>query len=209
MGNEQKSGAVRPMGRMPAGGAGQGNQSTVNTQQDRIKSEWFVLGCQQGDPAAFEQLVGLWQAPLWRYVRRMTGDDSAAWDVVQETWIATAQGLLRLQDAAAFPAWLYRIASNKARDWIRRESRRRAVYEDYTRAVAAPDAAEPRTGASLAELLEGLPRDVQWILQLRYEQGFSTREIAAILFVPEGTVRSRLHHARLSLKKYLEENGDD
>ena len=180
----------------------------MNTQQDRIKSEWLVLGCQQGDSAAFEQLVGLWQAPLWRYVRRLTGDDSAAWDVLQETWIATAQGIRHLQDAAAFPAWLYRIASNKARDWIRRECRRRAVYEDYTREAPAPDAVEPRTGGTLAELLEGLPREAQSILQLRYEQGFNTREIAAILSVPEGTVRSRLHHARQSLKRYLEENGD-
>jgi RNA polymerase sigma-70 factor, ECF subfamily len=92
---------------------------------DRLNDELLVLRCQEGDAEAFEALVGRWQRRLWRYAWRLTGDESAAWDALQEAWIGISRGIGRLADAAAFPAWAYRIVSNKCRDSIRRDLRRR------------------------------------------------------------------------------------
>jgi hypothetical protein len=97
-------------------------------QYDRLNDELLlVLRCQEGDTEAFEQLVGRWQKRLWRHARRLVDDDSAAWDAVQETWIGISQGIGRLADAAAFPAWAYQVVSNKCRDSARRARRCRSV----------------------------------------------------------------------------------
>ena len=183
----------------------------MRNRGDQIKNELLVVRSQEGDPEAFANLVRKWQEPLWRYARRITADEDAAWDTLQETWIAVAKGIRNLEDAAAFPAWAYRITSNKARDWIRRESRRRKVHLDYAEehedfSVQTPQ--EPEGKSSLGEILNGLPRQVQLILQLRYEQEFNTRAIAEILSIPEGTVKSRLYHARAQLRKLLKEENN-
>lgn len=141
----------------------------------------------------------------------MTGSEEAAWDVLQETWIAVTKGIRRLEDAAAFPAWVYRIASNKSRDWVRRESRRRQAHRDYRGEhleSRVQESQEVGREGSLDEILRGLPKETQQILQLRYEQEFDTREIAEVLSVPEGTVKSRLYHARKKLKQHLKEAND-
>lgn len=183
----------------------------MNKRSGQIKNEWLVLRCQDGDPDAFEDLVRKWQEPLWRYARRITGSEDAAWDVLQETWIAVSKGIRRLEDAAAFPAWVYRIASNKSRDWVRRESRRRQAHRDYAGEHSDSTFQEPKghpRAASMDEILGGLPKQAQLILQLRYEQEFDTREIADILSIPEGTVKSRLYHARQRLRKHLKEENN-
>lgn len=185
--------------------------SPMKKRIDQIKNEWLVLRCQDGDPEAFEDLVRRWQEPLWRYARRLTGSEDAAWDVLQETWIAVSKGIRRLEDATAFPAWVYRITSNKSHDWIRREGRRRQVHRDYAEEhsdSAFQEPTGPKKAASLDEMLRGLPKQAQVILQLRYEQEFNTREIADILSIPEGTVKSRLYHARKRLRKYLKEESN-
>ena len=175
--------------------------------QDRITDELLVLRCQQGDAGAFEELVGRWQQRLWRHAWRLTADEDAAWDVLQEAWIAISRGLGRLADAAAFRGWAYRILSNKCRDWVRRESRQRRAAEAYSDRMHGQDrelADARQQSANLKEALARLPGRDRAILSLRYEEGFDTAEIAEILGVPPGTVKSRLHYARERLRKYLE-----
>jgi RNA polymerase sigma-70 factor (ECF subfamily) len=176
-------------------------------QHERLNDELLVLRCQEGDTEAFEALVARWQERLWRHARRLTGNESAAWDVLQETWIGICQGLGRLGDAAAFSAWAYQIVSNKCRDWICREQRHRKSAEQYYERIHCEESetADAKVQyASLKEALEHLPGRDRAILALRYEEGFDTAEIAAILDIPEGTVKSRLFHARQRLTKYLE-----
>lgn len=100
------------------------------------------------------------------------------------------------------------MVSNKCRDRIRRERRRREAVEAYSDRVRhAEDGVSSieEQSASLKEALARLPGRDRAILSLRYEEGFDTAEIAAILRVPEGTVKSRLHYARKRLRKFLEE----
>jgi RNA polymerase sigma-70 factor (ECF subfamily) len=182
------------------------------SQSERIDDELLVLRCQEGETAAFEQLIDRWQERLWRHAWRLTGDEDAAWDALQEAWIAIARGLGRLEDAAAFRGWAYRIVSHKCRDWIRRQHRRRRADEAYSQQMqeAEYEAAEAEQRCvSLKEAVARLPRRDRAILALRYEEEFDMAEIAEILGVPAGTVKSRLFYARRRLRKFLEETDDD
>jgi RNA polymerase sigma-70 factor, ECF subfamily len=179
------------------------------SQNDRLNDELLVLRCQEGDTQAFELLVGRWQQRLWRHAWRLTGDESAAWDAIQEAWIGISRGIRRLADAAAFPAWAYQIVSNKCRDSVRRERRRREATETYSQWMQREEqeiAIAEAQHSNLKEALEQLSGPDRAVLSLRYEEDFDTAEIACILGVPEGTVKSRLFYARQRLRKYLEKD---
>ncbi len=181
------------------------------SQHDRLNDELLVLRCQEGDAEAFELLVGRWQRRLWRHAWRLTGDESAAWDALQEAWIGISRGIGRLADAAAFPAWAYQIVSNKCRDSVRRERRRREATEMYSERMQREEqeaAVAEQQHNNLKEALEQLSGPDRAVLSLRYEEQFDTAEIACILGIPEGTVKSRLFYARQRLRKYLEKNDE-
>lgn len=181
------------------------------TRQDRLNDELLVLRCQEGDAEAFDALVGRWQPRLWQHAWRLTGDESAAWDAIQETWIGISRGIRRLADAAAFPAWAYQIASNKCRDLLRRNRRWREAAETYAEWTQRDErlaAMAEEQHSDLREAMGRLSGPDRAVLSLRYEENFDTAEIACILGIPEGTVKSRLFYARGRLRKHLE-NDDD
>jgi RNA polymerase sigma-70 factor, ECF subfamily len=181
----------------------------MNARQ-RITDELLVLRCQEGDAAAFEELVGHWQERLWRHAWRLTGDENAAWDVLQEAWLGISRGLRRLDEPGAFPGWAYQIVSHKCRDWLRRQRRQRWLVAQYGEQVQEsydPHQADEQY-ASLKEALAHLSGADRAIVSLRYEDQFDTAEIAAILGVPEGTVKSRLFYARKRLRNFLEDSDE-
>ncbi len=181
-------------------------------RRERITDELLVLRCQEADGAAFTELVDRWAERLWRHAWRLTGDEQAAWDVTQEAWIGIARRLDRLQDAAAFAAWAYRITSNKCRDWVRRRGRQHRADEAYAERIERSESDARATDQRAADLEEALARlsgRDRAILSLRYQEEFDTLQIADILGVPVGTVKSRLHYARKRLRGYLEENDDE
>lgn len=180
--------------------------------RDHIYDELLVLRCQEGDPEAFDELVGRWQERLWRHAWRLTGDEQAAWDALQEAWMGIVRGIRGLQDAASFPAWAYRVVSNKCRDSIRRARRRRKADEAYTENVQREEQEAYDAHERCADLREALGRLAghdRAILSLRYEEGFDTAEIAEILGTPAGTVKSRLHYARKRLRAMMEGIGNE
>ncbi len=172
---------------------------------DDIYDELLVLRCQDGDSDAIEELVGRWQHRLWRHAWHLTGKEDAAWDVVQEVWIALVRGIHRLDDPARFRHWAYRLVTHKGADWVRRQQRQRKLADAASRQIE--EAAEPSIPDRVDALRQAfgrLPLDCRAILSLRYLQDVGLAEIARILEVPEGTVKSRLHHARTQLKRALE-----
>jgi RNA polymerase sigma-70 factor, ECF subfamily len=180
-------------------------------QHERLDDELLVLRCQEGDAEAFAALVGRWQPRLWRHARRLTGNESTSWDVLQEAWVAISRGLIGLADAAAFPAWAYQIVSYKCRDALRRDRRRRAATEVYFERMQSHEQETAGAGQqhnSLQEALEQLAGPDRALLSLRYEERFDTAEIARVLGIPEGTVKSRLFYARKRLRKYLEQEDE-
>ena len=175
-------------------------------QNERINDELLVIRAQEGDAEALQELVDRWQDRLWRLAWRLTDDEQAAWDVLQEAWIVISRQIRRLADPAAFPAWAYRITGNKSRDWIRRRQRVRRADEAYAQQWRETDAGGQRSFGDLREALADLSGRDRAILSLRYEDDFSTAEIAEILAIPPGTVKSRLHHARQRLRRHLEDD---
>jgi RNA polymerase sigma factor (sigma-70 family) len=178
---------------------------------EQLREELLVLGSQAGDREAFAGLVNAWQERLWRHAYRLTASDDAAWDIVQEAWVHITKGIRRLEDAAAFPAWAFRIVTNKWADRMRREGRRKRLEDDLSQeAKNAQRAAPPDANrcASLKEALARLPGDRRALLALHYAEGFGMAEIAEILGIPEGTVKSRLYHAREQLRQIMKGDRD-
>ena len=181
-------------------------------QRERTTDELLVLRCQEGDAGAFDELIGRWQERLWRHAWRLTGSRDAAWEALQEAWITVSRDIRGLQDAAAFPTWVYRITSNRCHDWIRKECRRRRADEVYAEQADCVENETRNThdrSADLDEALSRLPGHDRAILSLRYEEDFGVAEIAKILQIPPGTVKSRLHYARERLRHYLKEPSDE
>jgi len=174
---------------------------------DRAQDEFLVLQCQLGDEDAFRALVDRWQPKLLRHARYFTRQADAAKDVAQESWIAIVKGLGSLQDPARFRPWAFRIVANKARDWVRREDSRRKAAGRAAAETAATD--EPAAAHGPVERVLGglaaLEPSHRSILTLYYLEGMSVGEIAEALGIPDGTVKSRLFHARDALRARLEE----
>ena len=168
---------------------------------ERIADAILVIDAQNGDREAFDRLVSRWQKRLWRHAFHLTGVTDAAWDISQETWLDVVRGLSGLEDPAKFGAWAYRIVSNKAHDWHRRRGREGAAGaqpEEAHATVDKPGAHERAT--DVHDMLRRLSTPAQVVLNLYYLEGFSLAEIASILGTPEGTVKSRLHAARIEFR---------
>jgi len=173
---------------------------------DDVQDELLVMRCQDGDREALAELVQRWQPRLLRQAARLVDGVDAAADVVQEAWVAIVRGLRRLDDPACFRSWAYRIVTRKCADWTRRRQRGRA-----TEGALAVDPVDPSPSpadssddvAALRKALRSLPNQQKAILAMFYLDGMSIRLIAEVLSLPEGTVKSRLYHARCHLKEVL------
>jgi RNA polymerase sigma-70 factor (ECF subfamily) len=177
----------------------------------RILDEYLVVSSQAGSRAAFEELARRWMPRLVRYSARTLGRSAHSQEdvreIVQETWVAAIRGLRRLEDPANFPAWIYTIAARKCADSIRAAARRRrsdarlATSEQPPR--AADDADAWGRSRDLADAIAHLPETERSVVHLYYGEDLDIAEVAAVLGVPAGTVKSRLHHAREVLKRSL------
>jgi len=176
---------------------------------EQIADEILVMDAQSGRRVAFDILVLRWQKRLWWHAFHLTGRAEAAWDITQESWLDIVRGLTRLNDPAKFGSWAYRIVSHKAYDWRCRDGRERSteIEQEDTPAVAA-EQGKHETAGDVHDILRRLPARAQVVLNLFYLEGFSLAEIASILGTPEGTVKSRLHAARIEFRKHWESLGN-
>lgn len=177
---------------------------------EQILTEWLVLNAQLGEKDAFEQLLGIFYPKLLRFAARQLGDAEAAKDVVQSTLEVMSKDLGRVKDPAAFTGWLYQILHRKAVDHIRQVTRQRRIGKAVQAESEITDAAyETSAGkVDLDNLLAALGGDDYQVVHLHYLEGLSVREISVALAVAEGTVKSRLFHARQQLKKLLGDNDE-
>ena len=177
----------------------------TDIRQDTRQDEWLVIRCQLGERDAFDALVARWHGPLWTYARRLTGSDQAAHDVVQDVWIRVLRGIARLRDGARLRAWLFGITRRTLMDRLRAQYAEPAGDEvdPDTLATEGLDAADDagRDEASLLAELARLPVVEREVLTLFYLREFSLAEVAALLEIPVGTVKSRLHRARRMLRR--------
>jgi RNA polymerase sigma-70 factor (ECF subfamily) len=176
---------------------------------EQIADEILVINAQGGQRESFDLLVCRWQKRLWWHAFNLTGRKEAAWDVVQESWLDIVRSLTRLNHPAKFGPWAYRIVSHKSYDWRHRygsESPREVEPEGTPAANAEQGRHE--TSCDVYDILRQLPARAQVVLNLYYLEGFSLAEIAVILGTPEGTVKSRLHAARIEFRRHWESLGN-
>lgn len=170
-----------------------------------VPSRWVDLA-RSGDRAAQRQLFEMYQTPLYNYLRRMVRDDACAADLAQETFVRAFRHLPRLKDDGAFRGWLYRIAHNLVRD---RQPAPATEPWDESQSPADPtaDPARRLEQAELAQAVDAaiaaLPPPQRELVVLHHLEGFEIEELARLLRLPAGTIKSRLGRARERLRRRL------
>ena len=181
----------------------------MDRSTEQLRDEWLALRCQAGDAGAFAELVERFEPGLLYYATKLLGSDSSGVDVLQDVWIRAFRTIRKLRHPGAVRAWLYRMVHGACVDSVRRgAARRRAesavaemaqtVDDDSDEAFDADDA------AMIHAALDHLSESHREVLMLFFLEEFSTSEIASIVEVPEGTVKSRLHHAKRAMRVILE-----
>jgi RNA polymerase sigma-70 factor (ECF subfamily) len=155
-----------------------------------------------GDEAALRALMRRWERPLAHVIHRHTGGRDVE-DLYQETWWRVVRGAPQFDAQRRFSTWLFQIAINCCRDWYRRRP---------PDGIAAGEPSAPPDGRAdaaldVAGLLRRLAEPQREVVVLRYLRGMNEEEMASVLGIPRGTVKSRLHHALAQLNALALERG--
>lgn len=181
--------------------------------------EELVARSTRGDAESFNELITRWERPIYALAYRVIGHEEDARDVCQETFLRAFRGLGAFKGQAKFSSWLYRIALNLCRDWIRRARR--------TPVVQAPEGvdlvdlqAEREPAESIEELVSRrdmsrlvakammtLSEEQRTAIVLKEYQGLTFQEIADLMGCPLSTVKTRLYQGLSALRRQLEDVG--
>ena len=174
----------------------------------------LVAAAQAGDRRAIERLLRIHQPQIHAVCRRITGNDADALDATQDALIAIVRGLPRFDGRARFSTWAYRIATNACLDELRRRKRRPVVGlpEHDGTPVDLADPSTPDPGDEISDrdevdaALARLAPDFRAAVVLRDLCQLDYAEIAEVLEIPPGTVRSRIARGRAQLADLLSGN---
>ncbi len=185
-------------------------EASITQAGDRTDEE-LVVDYRNGNAACFQTLLERYRTDLWRFLVRLTGSRTAADDVFQDAFLQVHLSAENFDAERRFKPWLYTIAANKGRDFLRRQHRRAAA------SLSAPlsregdgslgeliPSAEPQPSAPMSteddrnmvnRVVDALPTHYREVLVLAYFQKMSYEQISQELAIPLGTVKSRLHAA--------------
>lgn len=178
-----------------------------------MDEEKLIRLSKQGYVEAFNQLVEAYQAQVYNLAMRMLGDAAAAEDIAQETFFSAYRHLKSFH-SGSFRAWLLRIGANASRDYLRSARLRRNVSLeelDGNPGFVLPSTSEsPEAFALRQELsgtilkgLAGLPEEQRLAVVLVDLHGLSYEEVAQVMRIPIGTVKSRLSRGRMAMRDFL------
>ena len=178
-------------------------------EHDPADDELLAIRCQLGEPAAFDDLIARWHAPLWSFVRRLAGSDDSAQEIFQDVWVRVIRGIPQLRDGARLRAWLFGITRRTLMDHLRQEYARSPTVDVDVDGLAseAPGVEDVENLEELERALVGLPIIEREVLTLFYLQELSLSEVADALKVPVGTVKSRLFRAKRLMRQALTARG--
>ena len=183
----------------------------------------LIERCRRRDEAAFAEVVARYKNKIYNYVCRMMGNEDDAEDITQEVFIRMYQSLGSFRQQSSLNTWVFRIASNLCIDQFRRRKKHQAIAYSLDDTDDAGDRAgldrevpdatyEPQRilantemSAQITLALTLLPDKLRAVVLLYDLEELSYEEIARILEIPVGTVKSRLFNARLQLRKRLSE----
>ncbi len=175
-----------------------------------VPDEELVRRFRDGDVRAFTALVERHERRVYNLALRMTGREEDARDATQDAFLAVLRKLQGFRGEAAFTTWLHRVTLNACYDLLRKRSRaplaleRRPEDGPPPAEPAAPDHAERvELAIDVREALQHLPEEFRAVLLLCDAQDLTYEQAAAVLGVPVGTVKSRLHRGRVALGRIL------
>lgn len=168
----------------------------------------LVARLQKGDKTAFREIVRRHQDKVYRLALRLTRDEARAQDAMQDAFLQVYRKIDQFQEHSAFTTWLYRITVNAALDH-RRRRRSDALMDEIPAGLSdtgpSPHqrAVEAQRSDLLKEALQRIPEHYRVPLVLCHVEGLPVEEVARVLDLPEGTVKSRLFRARAILKETI------
>jgi RNA polymerase sigma-70 factor (ECF subfamily) len=185
--------------------------TTMNEQM--LKEEFAIIrDCTIGQSERYAVLVDRYRSLAYNSAYRMLGDQDAAEDVAQESFIAAYQGLKDFKFGSRFSTWLYTIVMNKCRDCLR--AKRPGVSLDDLAEVRSDRGPSPeerasshQTGDIIQDALNALPPEYREVIILKHVQDLEYTEIADILGVSVGSLKVRAHRGREMLKRAIEKAG--
>ena len=160
-----------------------------------------------GDARAFEALMDKYYVRIGRLAARVLGNPAAAEDIAQEVFLRAAQGLSRFRGDASLLTWLSRIAVNLSVTALHRQRAQSALRREVTPAPSPADASAEverrRRQAAVRDAIDSLPVNYRVVIVLSSVEEFAYHEIADMLGIPIGTVKSRINFGKLLLKDKL------
>lgn len=170
--------------------------------------ENLIRKAQSGDNDAFAQLVQRHSADAYRTAFMVLRNRSEAEDVVQEAFLTCYSKLHSFRMESSFKTWLYRIVANLCYDRLRRQNRESMAYSRLSLSInmraGNDDMAEIEKRLDLKEVVSSLRPEHRLVLALYYGMDFGVQQVARMLGIPAGTVKSRLSTARSLIKERLE-----
>lgn len=175
---------------------------------DQIYDEWLVLKVRSGDMEAVSALVKRWQPAALSYAQIVTREKELAAEAVQESWISGIRAIRKLRDPARFRPWFYKIIHNQCINGLRTHQKHLKVNAAQILEVDLMQASDNMDSLEHQELvnlvLSQMPENQRVILTLFYLSELEVDEIAELLKLPSGTVKSRLHTARGAFRRLSE-----
>jgi len=172
---------------------------------DKLIEQVLILRCQIGDKDALAGLIERYQAPLRYFISRLSANPETAEDIFQDTWLTVIRRIHTLKKIDAFSTWLYRIARNKVYQQLRRKRKLSELNENITVPNNTEnDVFSTEDAAKIHRCLKELLPEYKEVLMLRFLEQMSYEQISQVINCRLGTVKSRIHYAKLALKKELE-----
>lgn len=182
--------------------------------------EELVDRSKTGDTESFNQLVRRWERPIFALAYRTLGREEDARDVTQETFLRAFRALPGFKGDAKFSSWLYRIALNLCRDWIRKDRRTPVVAvpegieldqlaekQQHETTSVEEMAARAELSRGVAKAMEHLPAEQRTAILLKEYHGLTFQEIADMMNCPLSTAKTRVYQGLTLLRKHLAEQG--
>ena len=178
---------------------------------DKLTDRELVLQLQGGSLEALGALYDRHSRLVYRTALVIAGDPEAASDLLQDVFLRLHRFADRVDPGRPLEPWLYRMTVNQSHDWVKRMNRWSQPLEDFVDWLASAGKNPPYEAVErkdewqqIQRVISSLPLNQRIVVVLYYLNDLSMKEIADILDIPVGTVKSRLHYGRLTLKKKLE-----
>jgi RNA polymerase sigma-70 factor (ECF subfamily) len=167
----------------------------------QAQQDLLVLEAQNGNEKAFECLVVFFHPQLINFASNLSGNHALSKDAVQDVWFSISKKLNKLEDPRAFKSWIFRALRWRVLDLVKAKSYQFETFDESSMSVAIDESELERQ--QLKKMIEKLPDKDRTVIYLFYLAELSLAEIALILEIPVGTVKSRLSRARESLQQQL------